>query len=163
LAYSFISTAIAEASHWEAIGSMGVGGDARRDRYDREGEALAGPVGDLDVAAEGVGGVVELQDAVVESVDECLAVRLGMLCRHDRDEVVAADVADEGVGLADGVDRLLEARRAELDDLIAAHEPVVVVEGLEVVEVAVDEGEGIARLDPMLDLGSDPEVARAGR
>src|SRR5690606_10007366 len=42
-------------------------------------------------------------------------------------------------------------------------EPVVVVEGLEVVQVAVDEGEHLARGDPILDLLGDAEVAREPR
>src|SRR5690606_331067 len=51
-----------------------------------------------------------------------------------------------------------EAAGAEADHLVAPHEPVVVVEGLEVVQVAVDQGERLLVPDTGLDLGGDLEV-----
>src|SRR5690606_15486569 len=87
-----------------------------------------------------------------------LAVRLGHLGVDDGDEVVASDVADEGVALTDGVGGVLEAAAAEADHLVAPHEAVVVVERLEIVEVAVHESEGLPGGDAILDLLGDPEV-----
>src|SRR5690606_9987675 len=137
----------------------GVGGYAEGDRGDRHRIALSAPIDHLDVPAEGVGGVVEIQDAVVEALDDFLAVSLGDVGGDDGDEVVASDVADEGVGLADGAGRLLQATPTEADHLVTPHESVVVVEGLEVVEIAVDQSESPSGGDPVLDLLGDPEVA----
>src|SRR5690606_9685329 len=137
---------------------VGVAGDPEGDRADGNGVALTAAVHDLDVAAQGVGGVVVVEDAVVEPLDDLLAVRLGHLGVDDGDEVVASDVADEGVALTDGVGGVLEAAAAEADHLVAPHEAVVVVERLEIVEVAVHEGEGLPGGDAILDLLGDPEV-----
>ena len=60
---------------------------------------------------------------------------------HDGDEVVAADVADEPVGPVELDHGVLDDPRGRLDQPVAAHEPLLVVVGLEVVQVAVQDRE----------------------
>ena len=106
--------------------------------------------------------VVEVQDAVVEAVDDRLAEGLRDIGMHDGDEVVAADVPHEAGGIV-GVDRgLHEGVGGELDDVVASHEAVVVVESLEVVEVGVHHGHGAPAAHPALQFFADAEVARPG-
>src|SRR3990170_181399 len=65
-----------------------IGGDTERNRHDGEGVPLAASIDDLDVAAESVVRIVEVQDAVVEALDHFLAEALGHLRIHHHDEVV---------------------------------------------------------------------------
>src|SRR5690606_2194349 len=133
---------------------------AQGDGADRDRVAFAPAVDDLYVAAECVGGVVVVEDPVVEALDDFLAVGLRHLGVDDGDEVVAADVADERTGLADAAGGDLEAAPAAAARLVAAPEAVVVAERLEVAEVAVDQRDRLARRAPLLDLLGDAEVAR---
>ena len=80
-------------------------------------------------------------------------------CGHDH-EVITADVPDEGIRITTrfaGGDQDLSG---ELDHRIAAHESVVIVEGLEIVEIGVDDGEFSAVGHSCFEFPGDPEVTR---
>ena len=102
---------------------------------------LASTIDHLDVAPEGIGGVVVVEDAIVEAVDDPLAILLGALRRDQGHEVISADMTDKGIHFPDLVGGGAQAAGAEPDDLVTPHESVVIVEGLEIVEIAMDQGE----------------------
>jgi hypothetical protein len=95
--------------------------------------------GDLDRARHPVVRVVEV-GARRRSGADVGGDRLGLAGREDHDEVVAADVADEGLGVAEVPD-LPQQVGERPDGLVAAQEAVVVVERLELVEVDVQQRE----------------------
>jgi hypothetical protein len=67
---------------------------------------------------------------------------------------------DEGVPGNQLLDHLLHRAGELLDHLVSACEPVVVVEGLELIEVGIEQRELVPRRDPLLDLLLDPDVPR---
>jgi hypothetical protein len=67
-------------------------------------------------------------------------------------------VADESRVDAEAAGRFRETRTAEANHFVSPHESVVVVECLEVVEVAVNQGKLTPFLDCVFDLGGDLEV-----
>ena len=75
------------------------------------------------------------------------------------DRVSTADVADECIGVATLFCRGEQHLGGELDDGVAAHEAVVVVERLEVVEIRVNDGHRLFAAHPRFQLARDPEVA----
>src|SRR5437588_8867571 len=97
---------------------------------------ITGTIEQGDEATFLVLGVVERAHPLVEYLHHPLADVLGSGLVAEHDEVVAADMADETTALS--VERVPQHLGQELDGLIATHETVPVVEGLEVVEVGVD-------------------------
>ena len=75
-----------------------------------------------------------------------------------QDEVVAALVAEERSLGADHPDRRLQGLGGEEQQVVPVRESVVVVEGLEVVEVGVDDRHVFARIDRLLDGAGDGVV-----
>ena len=136
------------------------GGDTEGDRHQGETQQVALAVDHLDVGPVAVDGVVELGGHDVERVDHVGGQRLGRVGRADEHEVVAADVARE-LGLAGmaGQGLAYETGRG-LDGLVTPEEAVLVVEGLEVVEVGVDDREpGHGVVHQLVELVADLEVA----
>ena len=115
----------------------GGGGDADRDGQDREALHVALPVANLDASPFGVLRVVQGRSLGVEPVAQGLGQVLGDVRVHDHHEVVASDVSDEAGRSDHLVDGLRDQAGQGLDGAVSAHEPVVVVVGLEVVEVRV--------------------------
>ena len=113
----------------------------------------------LDRAALAVVGVVELGHRAVEARDDLLGDAFGVLRHAEDDEVVAADVADEGVVTAVLLRRGEEDARQRLDRLVAAGVAVVVVEGLEVIDVDLEHRERRAGAETALELLVDRVVA----
>ena len=117
-------------------------------------------VGHFDVALKCIRRVVEVKDAVVERLNHIVAEGLNKIGIDDGDEVVATHVANERLRITTRGSDIGQRGRGVLDDGIPAHEPVVIIESLEVVQVAVDHGDGCVGLDALLEFGCDPEVPR---
>ena len=81
----------------------------------------------------------------IERLDGALADRVHGLGRGDEDEVVAGHVAQEVSGRALLGEDLAQQIARLADHAVGLREAVVVVVGLEVVEVEVAEGERLAR------------------
>src|SRR5581483_2632165 len=99
--------------------------------------------------------------------DDSVGQALGVGGRGDEHEVVTAHVAGETGSVQQVLERRGEQRRRGPDDAVAGGEPVVVVEGLEVVEVGVEQCEvGTGTGQQVLQLPEDGDVAgqpREGR
>jgi hypothetical protein len=67
--------------------------------------------------------LVELGAGLVEPLADALGDLLGTVRDHDRDEVVAAHMADEALGPGPLDHRVLDDARGRLDQPVAAHEP----------------------------------------
>ena len=105
--------------------------------------------------------VVQRRCERVEVPDDVLGQRLRLPGPGDQDEVVTADVAREPRLGPDSCQRLGEQTAGGPDGLVAAHEAVIVVVGLEIVEVCVEDGErGVLGVHHLLELVRDLEVAR---
>src|SRR4029077_2519581 len=85
---------------------------------------------------------VQRGDAAAELVEHTSSNCVDMLFRAERDEVHAADVADEALRSIEVAPGLHEAIRQRADDFIAAAVAVTVVVGAEMVDVNVQECEG---------------------
>ena len=143
---------------------MRAAGDADADRDERDvlHDALA--ILDPDEPCVEVLGVVEVHQGLVELLGDPLGDGLGRLGGDHHDEVVAADVADEAnpePSFSTTASWMMRARR--LDQPVAADEALLVVVGLEVVEVAVEDRERARFPDLSLDLLLDPDVAGQAR
>src|SRR5437879_2360843 len=100
---------------------------------------ITGAVEEGDEAVFSVLGVVESAHSLVEHLHHPLAdvLRSGLVAEDH--EVVAADMADETAALP--FEGIAEHLSQELDGLIPTDKTVPVIEGFEVVEVGVDDGE----------------------
>src|SRR5688572_15816108 len=139
-------------------GTVRVGGNADGDRRQRVALHVAPPVTDLDVAARRVLWRVQIRGQVVPRVGDLVSHVFGHISRDDGREVIAADVTYEPVRCGVIHDRFSRTTSQQLDRLISAEEPVVVVEGLEVIEVDVEESEGLLTGDALDDLLLDLRV-----
>lgn len=124
-----------------------------------EGVPLAATIDYFDVATQGVSRVVKIKHAVIKSFDGFFAKGFGHTWRDDRHKVVSANVPDETFGDFKTLDRLVKAICTETDHFVTTHESIVIVEGFQVVEVTMDEGEVRGGTDVLLNLGGDLEVA----
>ncbi len=104
-------------------------------------------------------GVVHGGHELVEGTDDSARDTLGAIGRDDEDEVVTADVSHDDLG-ADALGRRHQEPSEQDDELVAARESVVVVELLEVVEVAVEADGARPVPEPPFDLGHDRDVPR---
>src|SRR5439155_8384792 len=132
------------------------------DRYRHQGDVLenALPVLDPDESAFEVLRLVELGTRLVETLADPLGDVLRRFGGEDRDEVVAAHVTDEPVG-ADVLDDGVRDDPGDcLDQPAATDEPLLVVVRLEIVQIAIQHGEGTGLPNLSLDLFLDPDVAR---
>src|SRR6266542_1212593 len=134
------------------------GRDADRDSGERQPLQLSLAILDLDVPAFDVLGVVEPLHLPVEGLDHQYGDVLGDVGRHDRYEVVSADVPDEPVGAGTPDHGVLQDPRRRLDQAVPLHETLLVVIGLEVVQVRVEDGERRLLADHPLDLLLDADV-----
>ena len=87
----------------------------------------------------------------------CSQRDLPVAALHQQNEIVAADVADE---IQLGVAGPVQDAAGELDHLVALAVAVGVVEGLEVIEVAIAGDERRVRMQQALDMLVDRHIAR---
>src|SRR5574340_1821906 len=107
---------------------------ADREACERKHDLVALAVLAAHAAALQVLSLEELRGLGAETLDGALATRLPVLALHQHDEIVAADVAEE---IPARVHRTRKNGGGKLDHVVAAPVAVRVVEGLEVVDVAV--------------------------
>ena len=131
---------LGEVGDRHAVGAHQGDGEAHH------GEALEvmQAVAHLHVAALAIGPVVERAHGAIEFGDDLLGEVLGLLGARQHHEVVAADVAQEVLGPAVTLRGLRDDLGELLDRLVAARVAVVVVEGLEEVDVDLQQRERLA-------------------
>src|SRR5438093_3284467 len=127
-----------------------------RDRGDRRVAETSPTIASLDPAACVVIRVVERADRGVEPCSDLLCERLRFLGSRQQHEVIPADVPDEALIGAGGVNQDLRKHR---DHAVAAREPIVVVEFLEPVDVDIEEREVLATCETRFELLGDRRIA----
>ena len=115
-------------------------------------------VDQLDVAAVGVLGVVQLRGLRVEPRDDRVRERGRVLGRNEDGEVVLTQVPDERRRSGDLSGHVADDAGRELEHLIPAREPVAVVVVLHPGEVAHQQRERLLAFDPAVELGPQPGV-----
>jgi len=113
-------------------------------------------IASLDPAACVVIRVVERADRGVEPCSDLLCERLRFLGSRQQHEVIPADVPDEALIGAGGVNQDLRKHR---DHAVSSRESVVVVELLEAIDVDVEQREMLPAREARLELFSDGRVA----
>src|SRR5918994_3693918 len=119
----------------------GVGRDANGNRCKREPVDLFATIGHLDIAMFDVFGVVKIGYAIVPQPDDVLSKRLRDQRLNDYHEVVAADMPQKRIIATVPRHGFRCTAGEQLDCFIASEEPIVIVEGLEVVQIDVHQRE----------------------
>src|SRR5262249_18529949 len=114
----------------------------------------------LDVSAITIGLVVETADRTAELGDDLLPQLFGMIGSGQDEEIVATDVAEEIAGAAVVGGRLDHDLGEARDRLIARGVAVVIVEGLEEIDVDLEHRERLIEREPAVDLLVDRQIAR---
>src|SRR4051794_27607235 len=96
----------------------------------------------------------------IERCDDLAAYRRDRVVRNDEDKVVAADVPDESVFAAGALHDVVEELGENADHPVAFVVTVAVVEFLEMVQVGVADGEGVAERKTAPDLPLDRRRSR---
>ena len=117
-------------------------------------------VGDLDPAAFALALVVEPRNDEVKAADDVPSQWLGEPGRGHHEEVVAADVPGEVLRVGRRFERIEDRVSRRTDRVIATSEAVVVVVGLEVIDVDVHARQPAAGSEALSELAHDRGVAR---
>ena len=147
------------------VGEMGDAAGACID--DGEGAAHDGEelgiilsVDGMDSAVVDIFFVVEIWNDEVEASAYFLTGGFYTIGWGNEYEIVAADMADIGIGvfeIANGVD---EDPGGHSEDFVASAEAVFIIEGFEVIEIQVSEGEMLAFFEALFGFPHDSEISR---
>ena len=127
-----------------------------------DGKLLVVPsaVDGVDVAAQSIVSIIKVGYDKVESFDRGLTDRINLVWPTHKHKVVAAHVADEPFRSRQfSYDRRENAAR-DYKDFVASAIAVTVVEGLEIVDIQIGQGEGLPTFDSSRGLEQDRGISR---